>query len=147
MSVESREKRSTRTPIIIAKVDDRGTRTVKDDRLLAGATFRVARDDGDGQFEAATDVEVFSGVATNGFLVFRTPEVGDYWVIEVDAPSGYELDHARLLSYPITSGDEDCVVFNGHQTCVQDDDATGGFLMLVIADTPAELPPTDTSTR
>ena len=134
-------------PIIVAKIDTRGTSTLSDDRLLRGAHFRIYRDNGDGEFDATTDVQVFDGVAETGFLVYKSPGVGSYWVVEVDAPPGYELDGARLLRYPGGDSHESCIQFNGKQKCAQDDDDRGGYLLLVVGDKPAELPPTDTVPR
>ena len=90
-------------PIVVTKVDDKGTSSRKDDRLLAGAHFEIRLDDGDGKFEPKTDdALVFEGVAQHGYLVFETPPQGINWIIEVDAPSGYDTAKPVQVRYPAT---------------------------------------------
>jgi hypothetical protein len=131
-------------PLIVAKVDNRGTRAYSDDRLLPGATFRIYQDDGDGKYERDTDILAFDGVAEHGFLVFKQPTPGRYWVIEVDAPSGYELSRPRLIAYPGGTRAAECVAApGGRLRCEAAAAGHPGFVMLVVPDRPAGLPPTD----
>jgi hypothetical protein len=132
-------------PLIIAKVDSKGTREYGDDTLLPGATFRIYKDDGDGRYDPDSDIVVFDGVAKNGFLVFEDPEPAQYWVIEIDAPTGYELARPRIVRY---EGDEgapaDCIAApGGRLRCQAAAAGRPGFVMLVVPDRPAGLPPTD----
>jgi hypothetical protein len=135
-------------PLIVAKVDNRGTRGYRDDRLLPGAAFRVYQDDGDGRYDPQVDTLAFDGIAETGFLVFREPVPGSYWVVEVDAPSGYEIARPRIVRYPGDSAPADCVGAPGANVrCEAAADGEPGFLLLVIPDRPAGLPPTDTGGR
>ena len=128
----------------MAKVDDGGTATFRDDRLLRGASFAIRVDDGDGRYDAATDDVVGEGTAESGFLVFPAPPEGDYWIVETDAPSGFETASPVLVSHDLTDEHRNCVTQRGERTCVRDDDQSGGFLLVFVRDTPAGLPPTDT---
>ena len=128
----------------MAKVDDRGTATLRDDRLLRGASFAIRVDDGDGRYDPVTDKVVAQGTADSGFLVFRAPPEGDYWIVETDAPSGFETAAPVLVSHDPTDEHRNCVTQGGHRTCVRDEDQSGGFLLVFVRDTPAGLPPTDT---
>jgi hypothetical protein len=130
-------------PIIVTKVDNQGTATRSDDRLLPGARFEIRKDDGDGKFEK-TDKLVFQGVADRGFLVFKSPPEGVNWVLEVDAPPGYDTAKPVLVRYS-PSETENCVQIANKQRCRRDDDGSGGVLLVVIPDSPVELPRTDTA--
>jgi hypothetical protein len=134
-------------PLIIAKVTNKGTDQLRDDRLLPGARIEIRIDDGDGKYEPTTDDSKigFDGVADKGFLIFRTPPDGDYWVVEADAPTGFEKSRPLLVHYPADIVAGNCVQIGNKQHCLPDDDASGGILLVVISDTPAQLPRTDTA--
>jgi hypothetical protein len=134
------------TPIIIAKLDDRGTRSRRDDRLLRGATFRIVFDDGDARYEPAGDRTVFEGVATRGWLAFRPREVGGYWIVEVTAPPGYgSSDPVRVT---IVGGRQPrCLHDDGRVRCSAEEEESNGYLVVAITDTPMALPRTDAAGR
>ena len=50
-------------PIIVAKVNDQGTDTPRDDSLLRGAAFAIHADDGDRTYEPESDELVWDGTA------------------------------------------------------------------------------------
>ncbi|WP_152690719.1 SpaA isopeptide-forming pilin-related protein [Jiangella alkaliphila] len=90
---------------------------------LAGATFVVRLDDGDGEFDPGDDTVVdppgevttdATGTVTVGGLLF-----GDYWVEETGAPTGYELPDDAVQG-PVTigpdnAGDTVAVTFEDEQ--------------------------------
>ncbi len=86
----------------IVKQDDAG-------RLLAGAKFKVYKDDGDGIFEPGTgDVQVGSECTTTsdgtGNCTFSNLLVGQkLWVHETQAPPGYEIVGPNPVLREITS--------------------------------------------
>jgi hypothetical protein len=128
------------------KLDSRGTRTLLDDRLLPGATFDLHLDNGDGTYEpdgADTRVD-FQSFTVNAFLVFGRPADAPYWLAESRAPLGYEKAPAELLPAPSQHQGQNCIVFRQHLRCFADDDGISGFVLVVIPDDPAHLPPTDT---
>ena len=126
-------------------MDNKGTRRYGDDTLLPGASFRIYKDDEDGVYEPDSDTAVFDGVAEHGFLVFEDPEPGDYWIVEIDAPSGYELARPRIVRYEGDDGEPaNCLAAAGGQLrCRAAPAGRPGFVMLVVPDRPAGLPPTD----
>jgi hypothetical protein len=130
-------------PIVIAKVDDKGTRTPGDDSLLRGASFAIHVDDGDGRYEAESDEVVWEGTADTGFLVVPAAPEGDYWIVETDAPTGFRTAAPILVEHVITSEPRNCVAVGERRTCVPDEDQSGGYLLVFVRDTPADLPPTD----
>jgi hypothetical protein len=136
-------------PLIVAKVDNKGTRQYSDDTLLAGAHFRIYRDDGDGRYEADEDTVAFDGVAEHGFLVFERPQPGEYWVVEIDAPSGFELARPKIVRYRGDEGEPaNCVAAPGAQLrCEAAIEGRPGFVMLVVPNRPAGLPPTDVARK
>ena len=139
-------------PIIVPKVNDQGTPETTDDRIVPGATFEFRLDDGDGTYEpAGDDAPVLAEVdAIHGFAVFTPSETGDYWVTESTAPPGLEIADPILVHY--TASPENCGLPNGRLQCEPDDDQSGGFLIVVVMDSPIggvggeEItpPPTDT---
>jgi hypothetical protein len=130
-------------------VDTKGTRDYSDDTLLPGARFRIYKDDGDSRYESAADSAVFDGVAETGFLVFEDPEPGDYWIIEIDAPDGYELARPRIIRYRGDAGEPaNCLAAAGAPLrCEAAPEGRPGFVMLVVPNRPAGLPPTDANAR
>src|SRR4029079_18015399 len=104
----------------------------------------IHADDGDGIYEAGSDDVVWDGTADSGFLVFRAAPEGDYWVVETDAPPGFHTAPPTLIHYQLTEGPRDCLVVRGRQSCVPDDDGSGGFVLVYVLDSPADLPRTDT---
>ncbi|MET0773230.1 MAG: hypothetical protein ABWZ82_09110, partial [Candidatus Limnocylindrales bacterium] len=135
---------SVPAPIIIAKVDTKGTSDRSDDRLLAGARFEIRADDGDGEFETnGDDALVFEGVATRGFLAFNSPPEGVHWVVEVDAPPGYYRARPVEVHYIPEEAIDNCVQIGNRKRCKPDDDGSGGVLLVVIQDSPVDLPRTD----
>ncbi|PZF81387.1 hypothetical protein C1I92_21310 [Jiangella anatolica] len=100
LPVSTLTDRQVRSSIAIVKTDA----TTED--ALAGATFVVRRDDGDGVFEDSDPIvdppgEVVTdatGTVTVGGLLF-----GDYWVEETGAPTGYELPDPAFQG-PFTIG-------------------------------------------
>ena len=122
-----------------------------DDRIVPGAVFEFRQDDGDGTYEPdGDDAPVLATVdATYGFAVFTPSEPGDYWVTESTAPAGLGTAAPILVHY--TASSENCSLSDHVVQCVADDDQSGGFLIVVVVDSPiggtgAEVtsPPTDT---
>ena len=147
VAVETPRPETGPAPIIIAKVNTKGTNGLSDDRLLPNAEFEMRLDDGDGRYEPDEDQVVHQAVATRGFLVLRSPPEGDYWVVEVDAPSGFELAKPMLARYPTDVVAGNCIQYGEIQRCLPDDDASGGILLVVVPDAPVEdLPRTDSDT-
>ena len=141
-------------PIIVAKVNDQGTPDPSDDSIVPGATFEFRRDDGDGTYEPTDDdAPVLAEIdATNGFAVFTPSETGDYWVTESTAPPG--LDSADPILVHYTASPENCGLTRDVLQCEPDDDQSGGFLIVVVVNSPiggvgpddVTPPPTDTVT-
>ena len=143
-------------PIIAAKVDDQGTSDPADDLIVGGATFEFRADDGDHVYEpTGDDAPVLATVeATHGFAVFTPPAPGQYWVTEVSAPPGLDTAPPQLVSYSVPSTPQNCSVVRSVSHCVLDEDASGGFVVVVISDSPSggvesgtgggTLPATDT---
>ena len=138
-------------PIIVPKVNDKGTPEISDDRIVPGAVFEFRRDDGDGIYEpVGDDFPVLAQVeATNGFAVFTPPEPGDYWVTESTPPPGLKVADPILAHY--TASPENCGLSNSLLRCEPDDDQSGGFLIVVVVNSPGggvgpevTAPPTDT---
>ncbi|MET0771592.1 MAG: PT domain-containing protein [Candidatus Limnocylindrales bacterium] len=130
-------------PIIIAKVNDHGTGSPRDDSLLRGAAFAIHADDGDGIFEAESDGVIWDGTATSGYLVFPAAPEGAYWVVETDAPTGFDTASPTLIHHELTVESRDCLVVRERQSCMPDDDGSGGFLLVYVHDSPVDLPRTD----
>jgi hypothetical protein len=130
-------------PILIAKLDDRGTRTRGDDRLLRSATFRILFDDGDQRYEPQDDRAVFEGVARRGWLAFLPQEAGGYWIVEVTAPSGYQP--SQPIRVTIALGRQPrCLHDGGRVICSSEDEPeSNGYLVVAIRNSPVGLPPTD----
>ena len=138
-------------PIFVAKVNDQGTSETSDDRIVPGAVFEFRLDDGDGRYEPVDDdAPVLAEVsATYGFAVFTPSDTGDYWVTESTPPPGLEIADPILVSY--TASSENCGLAGSALRCEPDDDQSGGFLIVVVADSPTggvgpevTAPPTDT---
>jgi hypothetical protein len=138
-SVAPTEDPGSVEPLIVAKVDDNGTPDdPDDDRLLPGATFALYLDDGDGDFEPdGDDAPPLDPVSSaNGFHVFHPPTPGSYWVVEVDPPTGFDTEPPRLVDHLVARTFENCVVTPGSTLCVPDDDPDGGYVIVVVADSP-----------
>ena len=144
-------------PIIVAKVNDQGTPESEDDRIVGGASFEFRRDDGDSLYEpSGGDAPVLAHVeATFGFAVWTPPGPGSYWVTEVAAPPGLTTAQPILVQYTVPATAQNCAVVNGTSSCVRDEDQSGGFVTVVVTDSPSggvspetsapTLPATDTS--
>jgi hypothetical protein len=134
-------------------VNDQGTASVEDDALVGGATFEFRQDDGDGVYEPSTDdaPPLATIDAPDGFAVFTPPGPGAYWVTEVSAPTGLGTAPPQLVTY--TGDPQNCTVILERAECVADDDGSGGFLVVRVADSPSggvgpdtgqpTLPPSD----
>ena len=79
----------------------------------------------------------------------RPTETGDYWVTESSAPPGLDTADPILVHY--TASSENCSLANRVLRCEADDDQSGGFLIVVVVDSPiggvgpeVTAPPTDT---
>jgi hypothetical protein len=139
----------------VIKVADQGTASTGDDEVVGGARFELRLDDGDGVYEPdGEDAPPLAAVdAPEGFAVFEPTTPGDYWVTEVDAPTGLETMPAVLVTY--AGSDEQCGWYRGELDCRPDEDGTGGFLLVAFKDPPtgsveaqsggSNLPPTDTA--
>ena len=90
-----------------------------------------------------SDVVVWEGAADSGFLVFPAAPEGDYWVVETDAPTGFHTAPPMLVRHELTEEHRDCIVVGEQTELRADDDQSGGFLLVFVHDTPADLPPTD----
>jgi hypothetical protein len=136
-------------PVIVAKINTKGTEPIRDDRLLRGAHFVIRTDDGDGEYEPDDgDEVVFDGVAQYGFLVFQEPPAGDYWLSELDAPTGFErAGRPTFVTVEPRNPTANCFQVGTRVRCLPDEDQSGGFLVVVVPNVPAELPPTDTGSR
>ena len=93
------------------KVDDQGTKTTSDDRIVRGATFQFLADDGDGRYEPdGDDAPVLATIeAPKGFAVYTPSGPGDYWVVEAAPPEGLDVldgDAEGLLAEHVLSGFE-----------------------------------------
>ncbi len=150
--VEPTEDPGSEEPLIVGKVDDNGTPgDSSDDTLLPGATFALYLDDGDGVFEPeGDDAPRLDAISSdNGFHVFRPSAPGSYWVVEVEAPPGFDTEAPRLVDYLVAHTFDNCVVFDDQEVCVPDDDPDGGYVLVAVGDSPtggvAPLtpPPTD----
>jgi hypothetical protein len=132
--------------VIVAKINTQGTDPIRDDRLLRNAHFVIRTDDGDGKYEPDDgDEVVFDGVAEYGFLVFKEPTAGEYWLTEIDAPTGFErARRPTFVTVEARSPTRNCIQVGTRVRCFADEDQSGGFLIVVIPNEPAELPPTDT---
>jgi hypothetical protein len=132
-------------PLIVAKVNNKGTTDQDDDKIVGGATFEVRLDDGDGEYEPDSDdgAPIAELDSPDGYSVYTPPSSGDYWVKEVTPPAGLTTAPAMLVEYTLTP--QNCVVVDGDKTCKPDDDDTGGFTIAVIEDSPVgkPLPQTD----
>jgi hypothetical protein len=130
-------------PLIIAKVNDQGTPQLSDDRIVGGARFEIREDDGDGAYEpAADDAPVLADLeATHGFAVFDPPGAGDYWVTEADAPPGLEIAPPQLVTYAPPPAPRNCGILRGRTICEPDEDASGGYVIVVVMDSPFGVAP------
>ena len=135
----------TAPPLVVAKVDDKGTSTRDDDRLTGGAVFEVRIDDGDGAYEPdGDDGSVIADlVSPKGYSVYLPDGPGDYWVKEVQPPDGLETADAMLVKYRIPETPENCFVVDGKKRCQADTDNTSGYTVAVIIDSPIGAPPTE----
>jgi len=142
------------------KVNDQGTTDPADDRIAGGARFEFRKDDGDGVYEPnGDDAPVLATVdARFGFAVFTPPAPGRYWVTEVSAPPGLEIAPPQLVTYTVDATPRNCTIVKRAASCVRDEDASGGFVEVVVADSPLgggvlpatghpTLPPTDSNPR
>ncbi len=129
----------------MAKVNDKGTSTRDDDRLVGGAAFEVRVDDGDGKYEPdGDDGSVIADLeSAKGYAVYSPGVPGDYWVKEVQPPDGLSVAAAMLVRYRIPETPERCFVADGKKECLPDNDETGGYTVAVIVDSPIGAPPTE----
>lgn len=140
-------------PIVIPKVDDKGTPNRDDDRIVGGAQFEIRLDDGDKTYEPnADDGAALATVdATNGYAVYTPPGPGDYWIEEVVAPAGLTKAPAKLVPYEVPETPEICIIVGDQRHCRPDDQQSGGFTLAVVVDSPTgtypTLPPTDVAPR
>ncbi len=142
--------------MIIAKLDDRATADRADDQLLPGATFDVRPDDGDGVYEPTGDdgPPLDAVELGTGFVIFKPNATGRYWVAEVVAPDGFDTAAPIMVDYAVPIPPENCVVIEGDRRCRVDEDGTGGFVIVVVRNSPIgglapadavmTPPPTDT---
>ena len=88
-------------------------------------------------------------ITEGGGLVPEDPEPGDYWIIEIDAPDGFELARPRIVRYRGDAGEPaNCLAAAGAQLrCQAASEGRPGFVMLVVPNRPAGLPPTDAIAR
>ncbi len=123
-------------------VDDRGTADRADDLLLAGATYAVAPDNGDGVFQRDLDGPVLFQVSDpSGIAVLRGLPTATYWIIETVAPPGYALANAAPFHPTSPIAGQDC--FNaGTLVCIADPTG-GGMTAAFFVNTP--LPATSTA--
>ena len=125
-------------------MNDQGTADLSDDVVIGGATFAFYLDDGNATFEPETaDAPLLATIpAPNGFAVFTPPGPGDYWVVEAGPPPGMDVAPPALISYGIPPVPQNCVVDLGRSSCTADEDASGGFVVVVVSNSPTggELP-------
>ena len=135
----------------MAKINDNGTTNdFSDDVLLPGATFAFYLDDGDGLFEPGTDdIAVGQVTSDTGWHRVVPPGPGDYWVVEQNEPEGFDVAPPLLVPFGLDHASENCLVTATETFCVPDDDPDGGYLVVVVADSPlagvgaVTPPPTD----
>ena len=142
----------------MAKVNDQGTPDVDDDVITGGATFEFRLDNGNGVYEPETaDAPLLATIeATSGFAVWTPPGPGDYWVTESIPPPGLDSAPPILVTYVIPTQPQNCQVLRGVEACSPDDDASGGYTLAAVTNSPiggvepasatpsgAELPATD----
>ena len=101
---------------------------------LAGARFEVRIDDGDDQFDAASDGLAFGPAEAD--LTTSHLEPGNYWIVEVEAPSGFAVNPPILIPLN-TDPDRDCfwVPWVDEEGCSGDGE---GRTLVVILDEPTE---------
>ena len=119
-------------------MNDQGTPDLSDDVVMGGATFAFYVDDGNGIFEPETaDAPVLATIeAPNGFAVFTPPGPGDYWVVEVAAPPDMDIAPPQLVTYVVPPAPLNCVIDLGRSACAADEDASGGYLVVVVSNSP-----------
>ena len=123
-----------------------GTADPSDDRIVGGSVFEFRQDDGDGIYEPDTDdAPVLATVpAPHGFAKFSPPGPGDFWVTESVAPPRLDTAPPKLVTY--ASSPDNCTVLRTRAVCSPDDDASGGFVVVAVFDSPTQgvLPTTGT---
>jgi hypothetical protein len=133
--------------VLIAKVNNKGTATIDDDRLVGGATFKVWQDNGDGKFEPdGADAPVVATIdAPEGWATVENPPAGSYWIQEVSPPSGLQITKPFLVHYK-ADPTKVCFTKNGDTTCRAAAAGESGFHVVIVSDTPVGMvpPPTDT---
>ncbi len=75
---------------------------------------------------------------------------------EVSPPPGLDVAPPQLVSYAVPRTPENCSIVRGVSSCVLDEDASGGFVVVVVSDSPSggvdsatggpTLPATDSGT-
>jgi hypothetical protein len=116
---------------------------------VGGAQFEIRADNGNGFYEPdGADAPVLASLdATYGFAVFNPPGPGSYWVTESSPPAGLTKAPPQLVHYTVPTASLNCAVLHGTETCDPDDDNSGGFLVVVIVNSPTGGvgPETDTA--
>ena len=113
-------------PLIVAKINDKGTNDRDDDKMAGGATFDIRVDDGDGKYEPGGDdgSPIVELDARARYSVYVPPAAqGDYWVKEKTPPKGLTTAPA-CWSRIRSASPENCIVLDGKKQCVADDDNT-----------------------
>jgi hypothetical protein len=117
--------------VTILTVDNRGTPGDRSDDLpLAGATYAVIQDDGDGVFDRSKDGPVIAQLSSTGVTTLRGLPQAPYWVVETVAPPGYDLAGALPFAPKAPSNPGQSCFDAGTVTCYAD--SGGGGLTSVF---------------
>jgi len=124
-------------------IDNRGTPGDRsDDVPLAGATYAVIQDDGDGVFDKSKDGPVITQISSSGVATLRGLPQAPYWVVETVAPPGYDLAGALPFAPKAPSNPGQSCFDAGTVTCYADSGG-GGLTSVFFVNAP--LPPESTS--
>jgi len=134
-----------------ASTRDRTSRHRRGDRDRARRRYARSEPEGD-------DAPVLETVAApNGFAVFHPPSPGPYWITEASAPPGFDIAPPTLITYTTPASSQNCQIYRGVTRCLADDDASDGFVIAVVTDSPTggvlpiesgiTPPPTDSLTH
>jgi hypothetical protein len=116
-------------------INDQGTSQRTDDTLLAGATYAVIPDDGDGVFERDQDGPAVVEVSDpNGIAVLQNLPPIPYWVVETVAPPGFDL--AAAVPYRPGGTDPAQSCFDAGAVTCYADAAGGGMTTVFFVNTP-----------